>query len=149
MKRVLCLVCLLLGITAFAQKSYVTVTANSMMSKWQTIQVTGNVPSEIKTHYDSYYDNTTIGDILNQLSAKGYAVEHMSSCAYNDIICCTYLLSKSAGNSLNGVEVIANDDADVREVARYNIQGFPVNKNDKGVQIVVYSSFTAKTVIVE
>ena len=37
----------------------------------------------------------------------------------------------------------------VKEVARYNLSGRPCMIHDKGVQIVVYSDFTTKTVMVE
>lgn len=40
-------------------------------------------------------------------------------------------------------------DGEVDEVARYNLSGHPCNPYDKGVQIVVYSDFTTKTIIVE
>ena len=39
----------------------------------------------------------------------------------------------------------SNDDAD--EVARYNLSGQPCSPNEKGVQIIVYSDYTAKTVV--
>lgn len=35
------------------------------------------------------------------------------------------------------------------EKSRYNLQGVPVNKDDKGIQIVVYSDNTTKTVVAE
>ena len=38
---------------------------------------------------------------------------------------------------------------EVVEVARYNLSGRLCTANDKGVQIIVYSDFTTKTVIVE
>ena len=40
-------------------------------------------------------------------------------------------------------------DGEVEEVARYNLSGHPCKPYDKGVQIVVYSDFTTKTIIVE
>lgn len=40
-------------------------------------------------------------------------------------------------------------DGEVEEVARYNLSGYPCKPYDKGVQIVVYSDFTTKTIIVE
>ncbi len=40
-------------------------------------------------------------------------------------------------------------DGEVDEVARYNLSGRLCTANDKGVQIVVYSDFSTKTVIVE
>lgn len=41
------------------------------------------------------------------------------------------------------------NDGEVEEVARYNLSGRPCKPYDKGVQIIVYSDFTTKTVIVE
>lgn len=37
----------------------------------------------------------------------------------------------------------------VEEVARYNLSGHPCKPYDKGVQIVVYSDYTTKTIIIE
>lgn len=37
------------------------------------------------------------------------------------------------------------DDTD--EVARYNLSGRPCTPSDKGVQIIVYSDYTTRTVI--
>ena len=45
--------------------------------------------------------------------------------------------------------IVADDGQEAVEVARYNLQGVPVDKNEKGIQIVVYSNYTTKTVIVE
>ncbi len=41
------------------------------------------------------------------------------------------------------------NDSEVEEVARYNLSGIPCKPYDKGVQIIVYSDFTTKTIIVE
>ena len=38
--------------------------------------------------------------------------------------------------------------ADVVEVARYNLSGHPCRPTDKGVQIIIFSDFSTKTVIV-
>ena len=40
-------------------------------------------------------------------------------------------------------------DGEVEEVARYNLSGHPCKPYDKGVQIVVYSDYTTKTIIIE
>ena len=40
-------------------------------------------------------------------------------------------------------------DGEVEEVARYNLSGRLCTANDKGVQIVVYSDYSTKTVFVE
>ena len=42
----------------------------------------------------------------------------------------------------------ANDD-EIEEVARYNLSGRPCKPYDMGVQIIVYSDFTTKTIIFE
>ena len=36
---------------------------------------------------------------------------------------------------------------DADEVARYDLSGRPCSPSDKGIQIIVYSDFTAKTII--
>ena len=46
-----------------------------------------------------------------------------------------------------GIE--ADNDSDAEEVARYDLSGRPCLVSDKGVQIIVYSDFTARTVIIE
>lgn len=40
-----------------------------------------------------------------------------------------------------------HSNGDVDEVARYNLSGRPCRPNEKGVQIIVYSDFTTKTII--
>ena len=61
-----------------------------------------------------------------------------------------YLLSKKSSDSVNAIQrVQADPNEEVTEVARYNLQGMPIGKNEKGVQIVVYSNYTTKTIIVE
>ena len=57
------------------------------------------------------------------------------------------------GNNVSAVrDITANakgHNGEVEEVARYNLSGRLCTANDKGVQIVVYSDFSTKTVIVE
>ena len=36
-----------------------------------------------------------------------------------------------------------------KEIARYNLSGRPCRPNDKGIQTIVFSDFTTKTIIVE
>ena len=40
-----------------------------------------------------------------------------------------------------------NGNNNVEEVARYNLSGVPCSPNDKGIQIIVFSDFTTRTVI--
>lgn len=58
-------------------------------------------------------------------------------------------MSRSGAAPSNSIEIVADKHGDAVEKARYNIQGLPVRKDEKGVQIVVYSDYSAKTVIVE
>lgn len=43
----------------------------------------------------------------------------------------------------------ADGEEEFIEVARYNLSGRPCHPNDKGIQIIVYSNYTTKTIIVE
>ena len=53
-------------------------------------------------------------------------------------------------NSNSAAKGIEADNAadDATEMARYDISGRPCSPNDKGVQIVVFSDYTTKTIIV-
>ena len=58
-----------------------------------------------------------------------------------------------AGNDVSAVWAITanakEQNGEVEEVARYNLSGRLCTANDKGVQIIVYSDFSTKTIIVE
>jgi hypothetical protein len=148
MKRILICMVTLLGCVAAAwgQKSYVNVVADHIYSSiYQEIYLTGDVPVGIKTHYDSYGSEAmTVGKVLNLLAKEGFVVEQMSCSAECEVI----LLSRLALDP-EAVPHVTADDQEAVEVARYNLQGLPVNEDEKGVQIIVYSNFTTKTIIVE
>ncbi len=131
---------------AWGQKSYVNVVADHIYSSiYQEIYLTGDVPVGIKTHYDSYGSEAmTVGKVLNLLAKEGFVVEQMSCSAECEVI----LLSRIALDP-EAVPHVTADDQEAVEVARYNLQGLPVNEDEKGVQIIVYSNFTTKTIIVE
>jgi len=149
MKKILILFCLLMAcFSVYAQKSYVNVVyffEGSSMGGDKYLS--GDIPSGISTKYSS---STSIGTILNMLSEKGFEVEFMCGMGGNSSpnSNVNYLLSKKT-SSYNAVRSVQIDDEDVIEVARYNLQGIPVNENEKGVQIIVYSNYTTKTVIVQ
>lgn len=132
--------------TATAQKSYVNVVADHIYSSiYQEIYLTGDVPAGIKTHYDSYGSEAmTVGKVLNLLAKEGFVVDKMSCSAEGEVI----VLSRVALYP-DAIERVTADDGEAVEVARYNLQGVPVDKNEKGIQIIVYSNYTTKTVIVE
>lgn len=59
-------------------------------------------------------------------------------------------LSKNDSSNQSRIESVQSDDnEDAYEVARYNLQGVSVSEKDKGIQIIVYSNYTTKTIIAE
>ena len=156
MKKILVMLFLVtLGTSVFAQKSYVCIYAwNPDSFVPDRFSLSGDVPSSFKSYYTAS-DRMTTGELLNQLSQIGYRVEFVSpsGASYGTRNLDTgmfFLLSNSSSSPSNIIQAEkADDGSDVYEVSRYNLQGMPVNKNERGVQIVVYSNYTTKTIIVE
>lgn len=162
MKRLCSLLFLLsVAFSALAQKTYVTVLADLTNSN-SIVYLSGDVPASMSPVSDgsnygkSYMEKGSlfVGDVLNQLAENGFAVEKMNTVSHNDRIFITYLLSKSTSTPEPGPadevgSVKASKAQKVTEVARYNLQGMPVKKDEKGLQIIVYSNFTTKTVVVQ
>lgn len=155
MKKILLLFCLLLpSLCIKAEKSYLTVWVGYIVdypetsSYGQGISITGDIPKEVDDFYNKA-QGMHIGDLLTTLSKSGYDVESMTSSEGGVI----FLLSKASSttNAIKGIqsETKNNDDSDAVEIARYNLQGIPVNKNNKGIQIIVYSDYTTKTILVQ
>lgn len=137
MKKIFALL-LLMAITigAYAQKSYVY-----MYVSGYDIGLSGDIPNGFTNRYKT--NEYSKGAMLNLLSEQGFEVEFMPDSS-------TFLLSKKRSGSSSAVRSVKDDDdSDVYEVARYNLQGIPVNENEKGIQIVVYSNYTTKTIIRE
>ena len=134
-------------VSAYSQKSYINLYVHEFShqsNNYDSFILSGDVPQELKSI------NCKVGEILNRLSQLGYEVEFMcavgtGSTSSNKV---NYLLSRGSA-SFSRVQSISSDDSEVKEVARYNLQGRPVNKNEKGIQIIVYSNYTTKTVIIE
>ena len=157
MKKLIFTLVLLLGVVSntFAQKEFLRVRYSTAGGRYGgSITLSGNIPSELNSYYDSSDGNLI--DVLNTLSELGYSLENVSTkvhsfqSTYDDYE--IYLFSKPKGSvdtNTKGIKVESYDDADVHEVARYNLQGMPVDTTEKGIQIVVYSNYTTKTVIVE
>ncbi len=135
MKKILLLFCLMMAISnTSAQKTYVKI----RVSATNYCKLEGNIPWDM-----SNSEKGEFMDIVNKLAERGYEVEFVIDSTH-------YLMSKKSSggyNAVRGVEL--NEDEDVTEVARYNLQGLPVKEHDKGVQIIVYSNYTTKTVIVQ
>lgn len=150
MKKLLVLLFLMiLGTGAYAQKSYVTIYVENILTNYyntQNFYLTGDIPSDMKKVYKEEY----IGNILNQLAEKGFEVEFMTGTSTSSYPHVMFLLSKKKNSNSTAIQHIStDDDEEAREVARYNLQGIPVNKDERGIQIVVYSNYTTKTIIVE
>ena len=145
---------------ANAQKKYVMFSVN--LGGIDNIILSGEIPPTMKyvcSHDDFGGDRWEygIGKLLNKLADYGFTVEQMNTASgvnsSGNLKSKTYfLLSKPSSDSDSAdatPNVRANTGAEITEVARYNLQGMPVKVNDKGLQIVVYSNYTTKTVIVE
>ena len=149
MKKVMILMAaVLLPLCAMAQKKYVNVAASGLLDRYQTIALSGEIPSGLKSFYDPYTDQTTIGNVINKLVEQGFVIEQMS-CGGGEKGVEVVLLSKTTSPDLTSVRGMTDKESDIKEVARYNLQGIPVRPQEKGVQIVAYSNFTTRTVVVE
>lgn len=143
MKKIFALLLLMAACAgAYAQKSYVY-----MYYDDGVYRLSGDIPDGLTNRYSM--GEYSCGALLNLLSEKGFEVEFMTlpstSKIYN-----TFLLSKKSPGSSSAVRSVkGDDDSDVYEVARYNLQGIPISEKEKGVQIVVYSNYTTKTIIRE
>lgn len=120
-KIILLLLLVLVGITASARKSYITVYCGDIDGSMTLMILTGDVPNDIEgfKHYSGShtweYQQTktyTTGDILNLLSEYGYEVEFVNT-AGNSSNSVSYLLSKeiSSGQTISKGDV--NEDSEV------------------------------------
>lgn len=106
----------------------------------------GNLPTYIQKEYKSR-DGKNLESIINELSEKGYQLEHFI-CNLDLNIQSVILSTTNNGNT--SIRSIKNtNENDVIEKARYNLNGIPINKNEKGIQIVVYSDYTTKIINVK
>ncbi|MBP5387803.1 MAG: hypothetical protein J6Y97_10520 [Prevotella sp.] len=151
-KIIILIAALLLPMCAMAQKSYVNVVALGVNNSYgHKMYLSGDIPSGLKSFYDDYYDKVKIGEIINQLASHGFVVEHISCTPNESSVNETILLSKNTSPAPTQVRnnTLSEPEGETVEVARYNLQGMPVKPHEKGVQIVVYSNYTTRTVIVE
>ena len=145
------LAAVLLPVCSMAQKTYVNVVATDVNKNYHTMYLSGDIPSGLKSFYDAFYDESRLGDIINQLASHGFVVEQMSCSQNESTIREIVLLSKTTSPAPTRVQeaIAPEQEGEAVEVARYNLQGMPVKAHEKGVQIVVYSNYTTRAVIVE
>ena len=146
---------LIVSVCSFAQKSYLQVFAEQKpflvldYKDYWDISLVGDKPSDM----NDKYTRANISEIFDQLTGKGYTLEFVTSLSgatHSGVVgTIVYIFSKPSEGASAVRSVTIDNDEEVTEVARYNLQGRPVNANEKGVQIIVYSNYTAKTIIVK
>ena len=135
-------------VCSFAQKSYLHVfseysTGFSVSYGTTSIHLIGDKPSDMEDKYSS----ANINEILEKLTGKGYTLDFVTNLSLVGSI--VYILSKPSEEASAVRSVTIDNDEEVTEVARYNLQGLPVKRSDKGVQIIVYSNYTTKIVNIQ
>lgn len=145
------LAAMLLPVCSMAQKTYVNVVATDVNKNYHTMYLSGDIPSGVKTFYDAFYDESKLGDIINRLASHGFVVEQMSCSQNESTMREIVILSKNASPTPTKAQenTMPEREGEAVEVARYNLQGIPVHAHEKGVQVIVYSNYTTRTVIVE
>lgn len=155
------------NINVIAKKSYVTVYCYTNYRVNTTgdpyIYLSGDIPTTMKDKYsakDLGYGQYTyvynwMGHVANLLSDNGYTCEQMNTVSIgsnNSDVKTIFLFSKESSDSTAPSYIQRTreeNDSDIYEVARYNLQGLPISEREKGIQIIVYSNYTTKTVIKE
>lgn len=156
---------LVFGTSAFAQKTYLNATININSTSYSTdifATLSGDIPYGVSrdfkwsdfdayrgTNTNTYYAHYNIADFINYLTKRGYYFENTTVLKENQIM---LLFSRGSSNPMNGIQKIeagTGEDEEVTEIARYNLQGIPVSESEKGIQIIVYSNYTTKTIIRE
>ena len=153
MKKLLLFLLLAMPFAAYAQKSYVHiyVTEGLKLSEshqsGSTMYLTGDIPSGIQDYYYYFNDDMTIGKLMTLLGREGFVLEKAFEMGNGEgeIV----IMSRSSSPSQSKIQSIQTDEGTPYEVARYNLQGMPVKATEKGIQIIVYSNYTTKAVIVE
>ena len=156
-KLLLSMILLCAGLSASARKSYINFYAwDYEVAYPSSATLSGDLPEGFKNYYNYNELPDGIGGMLNQLAAHGYEVEFVSAIGHTGSkqrtgIC--FLLSKTIVDDPQPdpetPTTKVKADKEVKEIARYNLQGLPVKESDKGLQIIVYSNYTTKTVFVE
>lgn len=98
----------------------------------------------MEREYNSSIYNIKVSKFANQLfeelQKNGFQLELFDAADTYEY----FLLAKRKSGSTSVRE--KNSDENKIEMARYNLEGIPVDKSYKGIQIIVYSNFTTKVV---
>ena len=101
--------------------------------------LSGDIPKGMKNKYTN--NESTTNKILNLLSQNGFQLDQLCMGGSKYFI----LFSKNKSGSTR-VDSAFNSEEEVKEMARYNLKGMPIDSNYKGIQIIVYSDYTTKVV---
>ena len=130
------------------QKSYVSIyfNMNEPTSNWVSARLSGDVPVGMKNSYVATYDRLTEGEIINMIALNGYIIDKAVGIGetYSLVI-----MSKNASNDSGAITNVneSNDEHDKTEMCRYNMQGYVVDAEEPGVQIIVYSDYSTEVKI--
>lgn len=106
------------------------------------INIVGDLPSGF-----SKKQSGSLITLINKLAELGYTVEFYSVLGSKHFAVISKIESGDT-NNIRSTRNTTNENA-VIEKARYNLNGIPVNENEKGIQIIVYSDYTTKIINVK
>lgn len=135
--------------TATAQRSYVSlyINMNAADSKWVSARVSGDIPASMKDYYAATYDRLSDGELINMLANEGFTIDKIAAMGETNFV---VIMSKNSSSD-SGIITKSTDEqvTNAVEIARYDLQGRLVDNDCPGLQIVVYSDYSAKTVVVK
>ena len=107
-------------------------------------KIYGDVPSSLSSDIQLLSGKK----VIDRLSQIGYSVDFYVIVSKSERF---VVLSMPNPETSSAIKNLQNDTKqnEVIEKARYNLNGLPVNEDEKGVQIIVYSNYTTKTIIVQ
>ena len=135
--------------TATAQRSYVSlyINMNAADSKWVSARVSGDIPASMKDYYAATYDRLSDGELINMLANEGFMIDKIAAMSETN---CVVIMSKNSSCDSGIITKSADEQVtNAMEIARYDLQGRLVDDDSPGLQIVVYSDYSAKTVVVK
>ena len=134
---------------ATAQRSYVSlyINMNAADSKWVSARVSGDIPASMKDYYAATYDRLSDGELINMLANEGFTIDKIA--AMGETNCVVIMSKNSSGDSGIITQSVDEQVTNAVEIARYDLQGRLVDDDSPGLQIVVYSDYSAKTVVVK
>ena len=148
MRKILFALFALFAFSAFAQRGYVSlyINMNEADSKWVSARVSGDVPASMKEYYAATYDRLTDGELINMLADEGFSIDRIAAMGDTN---CIIIMSKNSNNESGIITNIRTGNSDATEIARYDLQGRLIDEDTQGIQIIVYSDYSAKTVLVK